>query len=104
MDDKVEEFGIGNGDDELIQSRSQPGKRHRRKVRRRLRLRTPSLLDKLEGVARGGDVVGCDGQVPCVPVRVDELLAIIEWTRDLRTKVKNQRENQRQLIRRLNRV
>lgn len=50
---------------------------------RRRRFWHSQFLVDLEKIARGGDVVTTtDGGTPCVAVRTDHLLALVEWLRE----------------------
>jgi hypothetical protein len=63
---------------------------------RRKGKRDDALLNKLENIARGGDFVKFDTDgAPCVAVRLDDLLASVEWLRDLRERIGSMREEQR---------
>jgi len=100
-DSAVHEFGIGDGDEVVTQAEALPdrgSKSRRKKVRKRRGLRTPELINKLERRARGGDIVSYDDGVPCVPVRVDELLAVLEWVQESEQKVEDERANHRQVL------
>ena len=129
MGTRIYEFGIDDGDEEMLEQPKRGGRRpsrkkhrqktrkakkkakkarrtapgegryHESKVNRRRQRRTDELLDKLEGLAHSGTVVVYEGSTPCVAVRLDELLVVVEWTRELRERVGVMRSDLRRLIR-----
>jgi hypothetical protein len=81
------------------QNRYELSKSQKRAIRKRCRKRTDPLLEKLGNIGRSGTIVTHDADgTPMVLVRVDEILILVEWIRDMKEQVNSMKKSYRDVV------